>query len=243
MMHKDHGSRLERAYQEGRNDGAIAYHAGKDRSRQPVYPSRFWGPLRSWRLVRFEYEKGLCVGWHAACSQYWSFLAYRTESTEHQENVMFQQTQPARSADLHALVSKAKKYTSDDVRKAMHKVLMPQDGLVILDTTYWALPVTTWDALIKAVGPDTNKYKSERYDCDDFAVVFKGKMSNEFEINGVGWVIDESSSHSYDCVLVDVGASLPEVHFIEPQNDRWVRSAIKQPTDSHYQLTKGLVII
>ena len=122
--------------------------------------------------------------------------------------------------------------------------LAPGIRHIPLDTRYWALPADEWDKLIAAKGADKNAYVAERYDCDDFGFAFKGEMCDRYEVNGVGLVIDWSGRHCYNCLLVigtDVNHPL-ELHFLEPQTDKWVRVE-RADGPQCYSLTEGMIIL
>lgn len=146
---------------------------------------------------------------------------------------------PNRPASIHDIVNKAAVVMpSSAIRTAFQEVLHPGVELLTIDSKYWCLPVNVWDQVLQHFGPDVNKYRPERYDCDDFAICFKGHCSHEFEINSCAWVLDFSGKHSYNAIVVAVPGGQPEVHYLEPQADRWVRSG-----QTHYPLTRGLVIL
>ena len=114
-----------------------------------------------------------------------------------------------------------------------------------LDTRYWALTQAGWDRVIADHGRDRTSYTPERYDCDDYAFAYKGSMGDEYRLNGVGLVIDWSGKHAYNCLVVapDDPGGLPEVHFLEPQTDGWVRVGPDHPQAVCYTLASGIIII
>ena len=122
--------------------------------------------------------------------------------------------------------------------------LAPGIQHIALDTRYWALPADEWDKLIAAKGEDKRAYTPERYDCDDFGFSFKGEMCDLYAINGIGLVLDWSGRHCYNCLLVvgtDVNHPL-ELHFLEPQQDKWIRVERKDGP-ACYSLTEGMIIL
>ena len=88
---------------------------------------------------------------------------------------------------------------------------------VCLDNIYYCLSSEEWDALIKAVGSEHNKYAAERFDCDAFSRVWYGKVAERYEINGMGIVVDYAGQHSYNALLVDDGDGALSVRLFEPQ--------------------------
>ena len=89
-----------------------------------------------------------------------------------------------------------------------------------------------WDEehFLQAIAFDTTdkeEYVSERFDCDDFAMLFKANMS-KLGANGVGWVLDFSGGHAYNAVaLWDSENSTPDNPIVtcrgwEPQSDKFV---------------------
>ena len=74
---------------------------------------------------------------------------------------------------------------------------------------------------------DEEEYVSERFDCDDFAMLFKASMS-KLGSNSVGWVLDFSGGHAYNAVVLwDSENSKPDTPILkcvawEPQSDKFV---------------------
>lgn len=151
----------------------------------------------------------------------------------------------ANGVDLRKVRAEIQKYEmvfdSSKVRTAFQKVLNNNISILLLDSKYWAASQEAWDLILQYNGVDTQKYVSDRYDCDDFAFSFKGAVSRKFAVNGVGLVIDFSGHHAYNCVLVHKDNDL-SVEFIEPQNDQFVRKDAAN-AKACYQLTSGIVLI
>lgn len=140
--------------------------------------------------------------------------------------------------DLKSRITAAEKvFTKSQALAAVRKVA-PLVVPIMLDNRYWTVDRPTWDAMIAAYGPDRNAYVKERYDCDDFAFAFKGGMGHQYEVNGVGIVINYAQHHAYNIVLVNDGGNCA-AEFVEPQQDQFVRT----PLPTLYKLTTGLVII
>ena len=87
----------------------------------------------------------------------------------------------------------------------------------MLDTHYWALPIATWDDVLRHMGVGEFTYRSEQSDCDDFAMCLRGRVPLELGINGVGVVLDFSGGHAYSAMLVADGADSLRARLLEPQ--------------------------
>jgi hypothetical protein len=89
---------------------------------------------------------------------------------------------------------------------------------------------------------DEEEYISERFDCDDFAMLFKASMS-KLGSNSMGWVLDFSGGHAYNAVVLwDSENSTPENPNIfckawEPQSDKFV-----EPGNGMYKAERGSII-
>ena len=87
-----------------------------------------------------------------------------------------------------------------------------------LDGIYYITSMDTFKKIIQWDWTDTRKYISETFDCDKFAMYFKSRMAIDFGINGVGVVLDYSSGHAYNVVIVKEGNDI-NIYKYEPQND------------------------
>lgn len=78
------------------------------------------------------------------------------------------------------------------------------------------MPLATWKLVLACNGVDRSRYRSEHFDCNNFAVGLAGDIAQGWGVNGI--VIDTSVSHAYNCVLTyddgEVGLQM-----IEPQTD------------------------
>ena len=71
------------------------------------------------------------------------------------------------------------------------------------------LNIVAWDAT------DKIKYVREKFDCENFAILFKAVIDLIFHLNQVALIIDYISKHSYDLILFP-----NEKHMVcEPQSD------------------------
>jgi hypothetical protein len=84
-----------------------------------------------------------------------------------------------------------------------------------LDATYYMtnqrgfLNVVAWD------WTDTLPYIRERFDCENFAILFKAHADLHFHINQVAIIIDYQSGHGYNLVVYPDGNK----QVLEPQSD------------------------
>ena len=92
---------------------------------------------------------------------------------------------------------------------------------IIVDKNYYAIPWELWCDVIEHTKIDAGQYRTDRYDCDDFAIVLKGVVSRKFALNSAGIVFDYSGGHAYTALLVanDDETKSPFIVFIEPQTD------------------------
>lgn len=92
--------------------------------------------------------------------------------------------------------------------------------LQLFDSRYLALPAEVWQTVLDYTQIDKKPYKSEHYDCDNFAMALCGQVPTFFDVNGVGLVADFSGGHAYNALIVYEGVSL-EIVAVEPQSDQW----------------------
>jgi hypothetical protein len=84
-----------------------------------------------------------------------------------------------------------------------------------LDATYYLtnqrgfLNVVAWD------WTDTLPYIRERFDCENFALLFKAHVDLHFHLNQVAVIIDYNSGHGYNLVMYPDGNK----QVLEPQSD------------------------
>ena len=89
-----------------------------------------------------------------------------------------------------------------------------------LDRRYRALPMRVWELVLEYSQVDKKQYRSDHWDCDNFALALCGQIPMWFDVNGVGLVVDYSGKHAYNSLLVYDNNKLSIVG-VEPQNDRW----------------------
>lgn len=105
--------------------------------------------------------------------------------------------------------------------RVIHEARITKMHINFLDQYFKAVPVETYDKIIRHLGIWEFHYEKDYSDCDDFAMAFKGRCALELGVNGVGMVIDTSSGHSYNIVLTcdkqDIRGESLSVKLLEPQ--------------------------
>ena len=129
-----------------------------------------------------------------------------------------------------------KVFAVKDVEKLWHDLGVGM-RILLIDRDYIALPVELWYDITVENDVDTEIYVPERFDCDDFAFAFKGEMSRQWEVNGVGIVMSFSAGHAFVALLTVERTGGLGIRFMEPQTDGWVDT-----TEPSYDLDQGLVI-
>ena len=99
----------------------------------------------------------------------------------------------------------------------------PQAKFVFLDGTYKTISWDNWKDIIEWDITDLKKYKSETFDCDDFAYSFKYSVLKTLEIPCFivhGHCYDKESNwkfgHFWNAMIAD-----GKLYFYEPIYDRW----------------------
>ena len=59
-----------------------------------------------------------------------------------------------------------------------------------LDRNYWACSRQEFERIVKWDWTNNKQYVKGKFDCDNFALMFKARMAWFFEVNTVGVVID-----------------------------------------------------
>ena len=96
-----------------------------------------------------------------------------------------------------------------------HKSPLRHLQLLCLDSRYVILDTHATGLVIAYNGVDLEKYESESYDCDNFAISLAGAIPIKWDCNNIGIVTDFSARHAYNCVpTTDNG-----IIVVEPQND------------------------
>jgi len=108
---------------------------------------------------------------------------------------------------------------------------LPLDASYFLTNQRSFLNVVAWD------WTDTLPYIRERFDCENFALLFKAHADLHFHINQVAVIIDYESGHGYNLVLYPDGNK----QVLEPQSDAlyvWT-----QRLDKFYSLKGAIALI
>ena len=109
--------------------------------------------------------------------------------------------------------------TSGEVASA----LLEFSGLrpMLLDSTYYAVPMFIWSMVLQYSGIDKARYVRQVRDCDDFAFAFRGEVPIKLGLNGVGVALDFGMKHAYNVLLVhDPISQDVDVAAMEPQTDK-----------------------
>jgi len=88
-----------------------------------------------------------------------------------------------------------------------------------LDHYYYATDPESFRRIVEWDWTDTRRYTTDRFDCDKFALYFKARLALDFGVNAVGVVLDYSSAHAYNLVILKSNGRTQWMLF-EPQNDR-----------------------
>jgi hypothetical protein len=81
------------------------------------------------------------------------------------------------------------------------------------DGRYWTVPFEKWQRIAKYNW--RLKYYVDRWDCDNFADLFRVLVSVAFGLNTVGTVLNQQ--HAWNVVVAEDG-----LHWFEPQTGVWV---------------------
>lgn len=118
---------------------------------------------------------------------------------------------------------------------------LPLDGYDPANLDKKAYKCITEEGMQKFLDYDwTNKreYIKQTYDCEQFALSFVTHLSEQYNINNVGVVIDYSSAHAY-VAWVPPRSDPPALKVIEPQNDN-----IMDPgANDMHKLERGYILL
>jgi hypothetical protein len=93
------------------------------------------------------------------------------------------------------------------------------NGWLRLDGTYYTTNLETFKKIIEWDFTDTRKYLLDQFDCDKFAIYFKSRMAIDYKINSIGVILDYSSGHAYNIIIVKDNDQVKWLLY-EPQNDK-----------------------
>jgi len=115
------------------------------------------------------------------------------------------------------VVPATEEISEETIRTAVTDALPDDDpSWMTLDGSYFAPQPEDVDALRDlSSAPQWLPYRSERYDCEDFAFSYQALAALLGGVNTVGVVIDWSDAHAYNVIVDSAG----EVRFYEPQSD------------------------
>jgi hypothetical protein len=88
-------------------------------------------------------------------------------------------------------------------------IRLPLDAIYYLTNQSSFLNIVAWD------WTDTLPYIRERFDCENFALLFKAHVDLHFHLNQVAVIIDYQSGHGYNLVIYPDGNK----QVLEPQSD------------------------
>jgi hypothetical protein len=110
--------------------------------------------------------------------------------------------------------------TEDEVQNVINDLRSKTglQGWLRLDGIYYTTDLDTFKKIIEWDWTDTRKYILDVFDCDRFAMYFKSRMAIDFHINAIGVVLDYSSEHAYNLVILKDAQGVKWLLY-EPQND------------------------
>lgn len=130
----------------------------------------------------------------------------------------------------------AKTVSGAELTEAWKASQLSKLGLWYLDSRFRALPLATWKQVLAYNTVDKSRYKSDHFDCDNFAICLAGDAAQRWGVNGIGIVIDISAGHAYNCVLTYDDGKL-DLQIVEPQTDELIHRAVPG-----YSAWKGTII-
>ena len=113
--------------------------------------------------------------------------------------------------------------------------------LIMMDGTYWLPTVEDMHKIAESTRTADLHYIKERFDCDDFAGLFRGLCSVFYGVNSVGYVVDYSGRHSYNIAACTAANGGVEFRVIEPQSDRFVAHSMEHKAP--YNMEQGFVLM
>ena len=113
--------------------------------------------------------------------------------------------------------------------------------LKLMDNQYWLASPDGMQKIAASTRTSELHYIKERFDCDDFASLFRSACATFYGCNAVGFVWDYTGRHSYNIAacLADDGSIVFRV--IEPQDDTFVAHDMQRKAP--YSLENGLVLM
>ena len=122
------------------------------------------------------------------------------------------------------------------VAKALMNSALSHLKPIFTDDHYVALTRAEWSAAFAEGNEKALKYIPTVHDCDDFGALARGLIPALSSVNGIAWVLDPSSQHSYNAVLVKDGTEI-EIAVVEPQLGKF-----EDAGKGHYLGKQGWII-
>ena len=144
------------------------------------------------------------------------------------------------AAIREAVAAQAVEVNSQAVHEALSESRGDKLDLICLDSRYRALPKSLWQRIVAAGQVDLRTYKPEFFDCDDFAIVFAGRVRDNYEVNSCGQVIDWSGAHAYNVLISVDDAERLRPLWLEPQTDALMDAL---PQSGQYAGKNGIIIL
>jgi len=129
----------------------------------------------------------------------------------------------------HAFGLKLKKTSQSYIKMFLAGRGMPLSKIWFADHDYYYVTIEEMRDIIKYDWTDKKEYLKEKFDCDDFALVFKAHLAERFNINAVGLArgvkIDSISTgepkgyHRANIFFADDNGVI-KLYFFEPQTDK-----------------------
>ena len=96
-------------------------------------------------------------------------------------------------------------------------------SLSLSDKRYYVIPWEKWLTLIKVDWTDERKYKTDNFDCDNFAFAFSARMSTVYGINTAGvaygkmvYKDGKTIGHAFNLIV-----ATDKIMVYEPQSDEY----------------------
>jgi len=93
----------------------------------------------------------------------------------------------------------------------------PEAEVRAWDARYWGCSMKDWQGVIADVVRDLPVYRQDRFDCDNFAVLFSALVAQRYGLNTCGIAVGTSPGgrHAWNVIRAEDGW-----HSLEPQNGR-----------------------
>lgn len=89
------------------------------------------------------------------------------------------------------------------------------ENLYLWDNKYWYVSLEDWGKVFADVLLNMPKYTTDKFDCEDFALLTSAKVSERYQLNTCGIAIGNSpwGYHGFNIFLSEVG-----LYYLEPQD-------------------------